>query len=187
VILFAAVVFGVAMSVLKGNDTGIRDDIGNLSAPWLLLPFFAGAALRGRWLAGAAAGLGATFAALAGFYVANAFVLDLGPHSLANEIRLAFTTYWFPPGLLSGPLFGMLGAIWRRRGYPALGLAVILLLDAEPLFWAAVHHAGGVASYDFHPSLAVSIGEAMVGLAACLCIAVILRRTDRRTPLPTTD
>jgi hypothetical protein len=176
-IVLAAVAFGVAMSVLKGNDTGIRDDIGNLSAPWLLLPFVAGAAIRGRWLAGAAVGLAATFAALTGFYVANAFVLDLGPHSLANEVRLAFTTYWFPRGLISGPLFGALGVLWRRQGYPTLGVAVILLLDAEPLFWAAAHRAGGVASFDFQPSFAVSVGEALVGVAACVCTAVVLRRT----------
>jgi hypothetical protein len=143
----AAAAFGVAMSVFKGNDTGIRDDIGNLSAPWLLLAFFAGAAAATgrRGLAGAAAGLAATFAALIAFNVANAFVLDLGPHSLANDVRLAFTTYWFPRALLSGPVFGALGAIWRRRGYPTLGVAVILLLDAEPLFWAAVNRAGGVS------------------------------------------
>jgi hypothetical protein len=77
-IFLAAMAFGVAMSVLKGNDVGIRDDIGNLSAPWLLLPFFAGAAMRGRGLAGAAVGLAATSAALMAFYVANAFVLISG-------------------------------------------------------------------------------------------------------------
>lgn len=51
-IVLSAAVFGVAMSVLKGTDTGIRDDVDNLSAPWLLLPFFAGAAGRGRGPAG---------------------------------------------------------------------------------------------------------------------------------------
>jgi hypothetical protein len=177
-IVLAAAAFGVAMSVLKGNDTGIRDDIGNLSAPWLLLPFFAGAAMRGRGLAGAAAGLAATFAALTAFYLANAFVLDLGPHSLANELRLAFTGYWFPRGLMSGPVFGALGALWRRHGYPTFGVAVILLLDAEPLFWAVAHRAGGVASFDFQPSFAVSIGEALVGVTACACLVFVLRRAQ---------
>jgi hypothetical protein len=183
VIVVAAAAFGVAMSVLKGNDSGIRDDIGNLSAPWMLLAFFAGAAMRGRGLAGVAAGLAATFAALAAFNVANAFVLDLGPHALANDVRLAFTTYWFPRGLLSGPVFGALGATWRWHGYPTLGMAVILLLDAEPLFWAAAHHVGGVASFDFAPSLAVSIGEALVGFAACFCTVVILDRKHQRAAL----
>src|ERR671922_1750016 len=96
VVLAAAALFGVVMSVVKGNDTGIRDDIGNLSAPWLLLPFLTAAAMRRRTVSGAALGLAATLAGLTGFYVADAFVLDLWPHSLLNDVRLAFTTYWFP-------------------------------------------------------------------------------------------
>jgi hypothetical protein len=189
-IVLAATAFGVAMSVLKGNDVGIRDDIGNLSAPWLLLPFFAGAAMRGRGLAGAAVGLAATCAALMAFYVANAFVLDLGPHSLLVDLRLTVgaTGYWFPRGLVSGPVFGALGALWRRRGYSTLGaVAVILLLDVEPLFWVAAHRTGGVASFNFEPSLVVSVGEALVGVATCLCIAVILSRTHERSTLPPSE
>lgn len=186
-IVLVATAFGVAMSVLKGNDVGIRDDIGNLSAPWLLLPFFAGAAVRGRWLAGAAAGLAATCAALMAFYVANAFVLDLGPHSLLVDLRRSVTAtrYWLPRGFVSGPVFGALGALWRLRGYSThSAVAVILVLDAEPLFWAAARRTGGVASFSFEPSLVVSVGEAVVGLAACMCIAVILSRTRRAATLP---
>ncbi len=154
-LVLAALAFGAAMSVTKGNDTGVRDDIGNLSAPWLLLPFFAGTAMRGRAFAGAAAGLVSTLAALAAFYVANAFVLDLGPHSLVNEVRLTISWYWFPRGLISGLVFGALGALWRRHEYPTLGAGVVLVLALEPLFWSFVHRAGGVAGFDFHPSLAV--------------------------------
>ncbi len=188
-IVLAAAVFGAAMSIIKGNGVGIRDDIGNLSAPWLLLPFFAGAAVRGGRRAGAAAGLAATLAALIGFYVANAFVLDLGPHSLRNDLRLTVggSGYWLLRGFVSGPVLGALGALWRRRGYSTLGVAVILLLDAEPLFWAVAHRTGGVASFDFHPSLAVSLGEALVGLGACVCLAIILRRTHQRGVLPATE
>ena len=35
-LLFAAA-FGVAVGLFKGNDTGLRGGIGNLSAPWLLV------------------------------------------------------------------------------------------------------------------------------------------------------
>jgi hypothetical protein len=98
--LLLAASFGVAMSVFKGNGAGVRDDIGNLSAPWLLVPFFAAGALPGRrLLTGALVGMAATCTALAAFYVANAFVLDLGPH-------------------------GVLGAGWRRRGFSYAGIAV---------------------------------------------------------------
>jgi hypothetical protein len=179
-VVLAAAAFGAAMSVLKGNDVGIRDDIGNLSAPWLLLPFFAGAAMQRRELA-AVAGLAATVVALVAFYVANAFVLDLGPHSLATDLRLTLgaTGYWLPRGLVSGPVFGALGGLWRRRGYPTIGVAVLLLLDAEPLFWAAAHRAGGVASFNFQPSLAASAAEAVLGLAATVFLVCVLRRTHR--------
>jgi hypothetical protein len=185
-IVLAAAVFGAAMSVLKGNSAGIRDDIGNLSAPWLLLPFFAGAAMQRDEVAGAAAGLAATASALVAFYVANAFVLDLGPHSLLSDLRLTVgaTGYWLPRGLVSGPLFGALGGLWRRRGYPAVGVVVLLLLDAEPLFWAGADRAGGVASFAFQPALAVSIAEAAAGLVAAACLAGVLRH-GRHRAVPT--
>ncbi len=184
-VLLAAATFGAVMSVLKGNDAGIRDDIGNLSAPWLLLPFFAGAAVHRREPAAAAAGLAATVTALVTFNVTNAFVLDLGPHSLATDLRLTLgaTGYWIPRGLISGPVFGALGGFWRRRRYPVLGVAVILLLDAEPLLWAALHDTGGVASFGFQPSRTASIIEAVVGLSAAVCLAAFLRRARRRTVL----
>jgi hypothetical protein len=187
-IVLGAAAFGAGMSVLKGNDVGIRDDIGNLSAPWLLLPFFAGAAVRRHELA-AAAGLVATVVALVAFYVANAFVLDLGPHSLATDLRLTLgaTGYWIPRGLISGPVFGALGGLWRRRGYPVVGVGVLLLLDAEPLFWAAAHPAGGVASFNFQPSLAASAAEAVLGLAAAVFFACFLRRTHRRVAPAATE
>lgn len=187
-IVVAAAVFGAGMSILKGNDVGLRDDIGNLSAPWLLLPFFSGAALQKPKLAWVA-GLAATVAALTAFYVANAFVLDLGPHSLIHDLRLTVgaTGYWLPRGLVSGPVFGALGGLWRRRGYPMFGVAVLLLLDVEPFFWAVAHRAGGVASFGFRPSLAASVAEAVVGLAAVLCAATILRRTHRRAVLAATE
>jgi hypothetical protein len=187
-ILVAAAVFGAGMSIVKGNDVGLRDDIGNLSAPWLLLPFFAGAAVQKPTLAWMA-GFAATVAALSAFYVANAFVLDLGPHSVLNDLRLTIgaTGYWLPRGLVSGPVFGALGGLWRRRGYPTLGVAMLLLLDVEPLFWAAAHRAGGVASFDFQPSLAASIVESLVGVAAGVCILIVVRRSHQAAALAATN
>jgi hypothetical protein len=189
-IVLAAAAFGAAMSALKGNDAGIRDDIGNLSAPWLLLPFFAGAVMRRGRLGAAAAGLAATVAALVAFYVTNAFVLDLGPHSFVNDLRLTVgaTGYWLPRGVVTGPAFGALGGLWRQRGYPTAGVAVLLLLDAEPLFWAAAHGAGGVASFDFQPSLTASLVESVLGVATVVCMVIVLRRSHRATaPAATTE
>jgi len=181
-LIVVAAVFGATLSVLKGNDVGLRDDIGNLSAPWLLLPFFAGAAIDRRGLAPAAAGLLATVIALVAFYIANGFVLDLGDHSLLTRLHLtlAASSYWIARGLLTGPVFGALGGLWRRRGFPIVGVAVILLLDAEPPFWAFVHSGGGIAAFDFHPSLAASVVEVLVGLALAAGLAGVLSRNQRR-------
>jgi hypothetical protein len=49
----------------------------------------------------------------------------------------------------------------------------------------AAHRTGGVASFNFEPSLVVSVGEALVGLATC--IAVILSRTHERSTLPPSE
>jgi hypothetical protein len=164
------------MSVLKGNDAGVRNEVGNLSAPWLLVPFFAAAGVRaGRLVVGAAVGLLATVAALCAFYIANAFVLDLGPHTVLESMRLTFVTRWFLAALVSGPLAGALGAAWRRRGLSHAGLAMTALLMAEPVFWALANRAGGVDSFAFDPSPAVSVGEAIAGLVACTCLYAAVR------------
>src|SRR6476661_797641 len=70
-VLLAAVAFGVLVAALKGQDAGVRDTLGNLSAPWVLVPFLAGARFT-RVRSGALAGAAATLAALLGFYVAEA-------------------------------------------------------------------------------------------------------------------
>jgi Family of unknown function (DUF6518) len=176
-----AVTFGVSMSIFKGNGAGLRDEVGNLSAPWLLVPFFAAAAVPGRrWFAGALVGAAATCTALVAFYVANAFVLDLGPHGWLEDVRLAFATHWFLWGLLSGPVFGVVGAGWRRRGFSYAGIAVTALLVAEPVFWTLARRAGGVDAFAFQPSPAVSVGEALAGLLACACMAILLARARAR-------
>jgi hypothetical protein len=183
--LLGAVAFGVSMSILKGNGAGLRDDIGNLSAPWLLVPFFAAAAVPGRrWLAGASVGVAATCSALAAFDVANAFVLDLGPHGWLEDVRLTLAAHWFLWGLVSGPVFGVIGAGWRRRRFSYGGIAVTALLVAEPVFWALARRAGGVDSFAFQPSLAVSLGEALAGLLACASMGVLLAHArDRAAPI----
>jgi hypothetical protein len=88
-LVMAAAAFGALESIVKGNDAGVREGIGNLSAPWVIVPLLAGAVgSRGSTLLGALVGLLTSLAALVGFYLANAFVLDLGPHSSLHDIGL---------------------------------------------------------------------------------------------------
>lgn len=136
VVLVVAVTFGVLESLAKGSGSGVRDVIGNLSAPWVILPLVAGsAASRGRLLPGAAVGLLATIVALAGFYVANAFVLDLGPHSTLHDLGLTLNVgnLWFKAGAISGPVMGAAGAWLIRRGRFAVVVAVVGIVVFEPL------------------------------------------------------
>lgn len=167
--------FGVAMSVIKGNDAGVRSDIGNLSAPWLLLPFLAAAvAARGRHITnGVVIGTAASMLALAGFYVANSFVLDLGPHPWTRDLQLAVQggQRWFALGLISGPVLGAIGDLWRRTQSRALGVAVCALLIAEPAFEWLMHNRS-IAFFAFSTSNAgVWVGEAVVGVVACAAAA----------------
>src|SRR5262245_976099 len=87
-VLGLAAAFGMTSAWVKGNGGGVRDAIGNISAVWLP-PFLAAAAAGARRLTTAAlAGLAATLAALCGFYFADSFVLDLGPHPWLTDLAL---------------------------------------------------------------------------------------------------
>jgi len=140
-IVGAAFAFGVVAALAKGQNTDgiqtlsrVRSDLGNLSTPWLLLPFIAGTYCVRRRSA-ALVGLLSTVSALAGFYVLTTFVIDLGHHGPVGDLRLELTANrgYFEGGLVTGPLFGALGCWWRQtRTLPASILAGALLM-AEPL------------------------------------------------------
>src|SRR5919204_248091 len=76
-LLVAGLVFGALVAVMKGQDVDARNALGNTSAPWVVVPFLAGMRYRRVWH-GALVGVATTMAALLGFYVAEAAVLDLG-------------------------------------------------------------------------------------------------------------
>jgi hypothetical protein len=179
-IMLLAVIFGVAMAWLKGNGSGVRDAVGNMSALWLLLPFAAGAAAGARRVAaGAAAGLAATLAALVGFYLAESFVLDLGPHPWLTDLALTMGAIrrYAEAALLTGPAFGALGWWWqRRRSLAAAGLLAAAFV-LEPLaWWLYGQHIGGGAAYPVPGYPAVWLGEIAVGLTGFALLARIARR-----------
>lgn len=140
VIAFAALAVGVAMSLLKGSGGGARLQLGNLSAPWLLVAFLAGSRYR-RIGAAAGAGVLATIVALLGFYGEQSPIADfsgasvrfvedppqmwaflVGPHGIV-----------YAGGVATGLLFGALGHAWAARGSRlALGALAVAFL-AEPV------------------------------------------------------
>src|SRR4051794_15267461 len=129
--------------------SSVRDAIGSLSTPWLVIPFLAGAT-RPQFRSGVLLGLASTIAALTGWYVYAAATQDLGGASLAIDLRLEFAAnrLWFLLGLLSGPVFGGIGAWWRSSCRLSAGVVVAALLIGEPLLMAALTllHNGGVLS-----------------------------------------
>ncbi len=192
-ILGLSLLFGAGMSWLKGDGPGLRDAIGNASAPWLLVPFLAGAAAgtragTRRLAIGAAAGLAATLSALAGFYVANSVVLQLGPHSWLTDLDLTVRggLYWFERALFSGPVFGALGSWWRRDRSLAAAAVIAAVFVAEPgAWWLYNLRLGGGAAYAVPRYPALWLGEIAVGLAGfALLRAAARRRPASRTGQP---
>lgn len=138
----SALAFGVLVAVVKGQDVGVRDALGNLSAPWVVVPFAAGAATRSV-RRGVLFGLSATLLALLGFYVAEAAVLNLGPHPWYVELRL--TLHWNVYdtwGVPAGIAYGALGALWTLHRSRLAGAAVGIAFVAEPLIVFALEHRG---------------------------------------------
>ncbi len=185
-ILGLAVLFGAAMSWLKGTGPGLRDAIGNASAPWLLVPFLAGASAGTRRpVVAAVVGLAATLAALAGFYVANSVVLDLGPHPWLTDLALTVRggLYWFERALLSGPVFGALGGWWHRDRSLAAAAVIAAMFVLEPAAWWLYNlRLGGGAAYPVPHYPALWLGEIAAGLAGFAALRSAGRRRQSGQP-----
>jgi hypothetical protein len=179
-ILGLAAVFGIAAAWIKGNDVGLRDAIGNVSAVWLFLPFLAGAAAGCRRVITAAlCGLAATLAALAGFYFAESFVLDLGPHPWLTDLSLTMGTvvYYAERALLTGPIFGALGFWWQqRRSLVAAGILAASFVLEPAAWWLYGMHIGGGAAYPVPDYPALWLAEIAMGIAGF----ALFRRMARR-------
>jgi Family of unknown function (DUF6518) len=206
VVLVGAFAFGLFAAWAKGQNTDalsllsqLRSDLGNLSTPWLLLPFAAGVVVPHRW-GSAVAGLAATVAALVGFYLLTTLVIDLGGHGFLADFRkeLMANLYYLEAGIVTGPLFGALGGWWKRSSrLPAL-LLVGMLLIAEPLVLFGMDALGaiGITTASHLPgplrllpgwqlslnsgavTLAVYGGEVIVG-AVLLAVALVPRLASR--------
>jgi hypothetical protein len=182
-----ALAFGVLAALIKGHGYGVRDTVGNLSTPWLLVAFAAGLQTRSA-RRGAVLGLAATVTALLGFYLAVAVTTDdqlptLGEH-LAHVLRE--NRRWLFSGLVSGPVVGAFGAWVRQRARDvATAVAVVtgLLLVAEPFVIVAARLVPGwrqVVHWTLDPG--PYLAEAVLGVL----ILVITWRRGRcpDTPVP---
>ena len=203
-----AFAFGLVAAWAKGQNTdGIhafsqfRGDVGNISTPWLLVPFIAGTRCM-RIRSAALVGLLATTAALTGFYLLTTAVVDLGDHGVIGDLRLEFwgNHVYFEGGLLSGPIFGALGGWWRQTQTIPASIVAGVLLMAEPLLLllggaVGPHHVlaggsglplvvrmlGGWGLSGGTSSIALGVYAAEFALGLALVLVVTRRRLARAT------
>ena len=110
-----------------------------VSAPWLLLPFVAGMTQE-RARRAAALGLVVTVSALFGYFAMTYSPMEVHPWSLGRFTQgmVAVTTTGYNPayilvGLVTGPLFGLLGQRWRVRRSWVSAAIVAGALCLEPV------------------------------------------------------
>lgn len=211
-VLLTAFAFGLLAAWAKGpggSDTmsAIRSSLGNLSTPWLLVAFAAGSGFS-RLRTGALVGLLATMVALTGFYLVSSLGHDLGGHGVFDDLRLELSANrgYLQGGVITGPLFGVLGAWWRQRRTLHASVLAGALLIAEPLVLVLLGTLGpggvlpardamptvvrivpgwGLSADSSTLSIAVYAGEFIVGLGVALFAALLPpRSTAGSRPAP---
>lgn len=149
---------------------GWSSDVSLLSAPWLVLPFVAGATQRDP-RRGALVGLACTYAALVGYAV-----MTLSPVEHAHISVAAIRGFMVSErsvligGIVTGPLFGWFGEQWRTRRAITGALVTAAALCLEPL--ARRVTIDPIGSRD------VWLAEVAAGLA--LAAAVVVHRYRQR-------
>jgi hypothetical protein len=180
-VLLGMAVVGALLALLKGNSPfGWRATVGNLSAPWLVIPYAASVWLsRGSIRRGVAIGVGASWAALLGFYLAVGLTSPYSSnqmHALVESGRYGLR--WVLLALLTGPLFGWLGSVRDRTGArrPVLTLVLAVILEGPAhLAFIQIIDPGAEAQ----PSVwAVEFLVGVVGLA------VLWLWSRQRSPVP---
>ena len=151
--------------------------VSGLSAPWLVLPFVAGMTQKDGRRA-ITLGLVVTAAALVGYFAmtqspANGVPLDRFFPQVVTMVRTGYNPLWIVGGVVTGPLYGLLGQRWRvARSWVSAAL-VACALCLEPLA------RGVVGTLAPHPM--VWAVEVAVGFVAAASFAFLIA-TSRRTP-----
>jgi hypothetical protein len=158
--LLGAAFFGLTVAVLKGDSAGFRGQLGNLSAPWLLVEFLPASGCRAK-ITGAAVGLVATVVALLAFY-ASSSVIVLGHQDLglvrAFAVEADANRVYFLAGLVTGPVVGAFAAWFGQRyrvfTWPLVGalatceIAVVALIRDRQLMPPPMYFMWGVDHWD---------------------------------------
>jgi hypothetical protein len=140
--------------------------VSGMSAPWLVLPFVAGAT-QNRPRRGAAIGLVVTLSALAGYFAMTYSPLESIPirefwSGVVGMVTSPPNPEWILAGAITGPLMGYLGHRWRVArswvGAAIITTALVLepvarsavgRLERPPQVWATEIAVGIVAGVTF--------------------------------------
>ncbi len=177
VALILSAAFGAFDQYLgSGHVAGITwaTDVSLLSAPWILLPFVAGATQRDP-KRGALLGLACTYAALLGYCV-----MTLSPAEGAHFTFATFRGFVYSEravlvgGLATGPLFGWFGQQWRSGKMLAGALLVAAALCFEPL----------ARRLSVNPIRYTRVTVAEVSSASLFAVVVVVRFQQTRESRP---
>lgn len=135
----AGIAFGVLTNLAQGWLPGAWNQIANSGAVWCVPAFTAGAVASGRLpvRTSALAGLCTTIGLVIGYYG----YAELGRDGMGS---LAWPLVWLAMAVVSGPLFGVAGAWWRRgrtARHRVVGLAALAgVFGMEAILMAWVLH-----------------------------------------------
>jgi hypothetical protein len=148
--------------------------VSGLSAPWLVLPFVAGWTQR-RPRRAMAVGLVAVCAALLGYFAMTASPLESVPPGEFGHALLAVARanrLWIAGGLVTAPLYGLLGQRWRTTHAWASAALLAGCVCLEPsVRWMV----GNVPR-------AEGVWLAEIGVGACLACYFLAVGRRRRAP-----
>ena len=180
--------FGAADQFLGSRSVTLglwASTAAQMSAPWLVLPFVIGVTQRHARRA-AVLGLVVTASALVGYFAMTYSPIEIHPWSLdrftSGMVAVTTSGYnvaYILGGLVTGPLFGLLGQRWRVRRSWISATLVASVLCLEPLARWAVGQ--------LMPPAHVWGAEVVFGtvVAALFAYALVAwRREDRSSPEP---
>jgi hypothetical protein len=172
-----AVIVGILFEVIKGNGTNpFRYEIGNIAAPWLIVPFLGGRNAS-RPFPAAAAGGALALTSLVSFYI----TLELLTHSLSNMMVRNYILF-IGTGLIAGTLVGAFAGLSSRLHIWWLGLCLPLAFVVEPLAAFVLGLGGGRSS----ANIIIWVLELVVGVLGTILWVRLHRRTAPQATTATT-
>jgi len=201
--LTAAFAFGAIDQYLGALRSPFLTEISGMSAPWLMVPFLAGAS-QAVWRRAVLVGLAATWLSVLAYVAMIVSPMEgthLGPRPAGlvgswNQlsphlflVTLASQWLWFAGGMIIGPLYGWLGYRWRAlQSGPAALLAALPALLEPVARWLAgrsgLAHVIGLAFQwpSYGPAVIAEVAELALGLAlTCAALTAIARSRTHGT------